>query len=418
MPIEEIKTVCFVGAGTMGCVNSLVAAISGYSVVIYDVAEDYLNQVPERHREIAAFLIDNGLCTPEIVSQAFKRVTLSPDLGQATANADLVSESVFERLDLKRKVHQTLDELCPPHTILTTNTSALLVSDIEDAVQRGDRFAALHSHLGSLLIDIVGGPRTTPETIDILKRYVLSLGGIPLVLKKEHPGYVFNAMIGPLNTMAMLLVIAGHATIEEVDRAWMFYRKAPIGLFAIMDFVGLNVIFDSLHQKAPDAYIEKLKAIMIPFLAPYIEKGELGVKTGKGFYNYPDPAFQQSKFLDNHTNLTAHYHALISTLIQNGILITLNGVAQPVDIDRAWMAAMNLDIGPFGILDQMGIDEFLSILKQQLEKELLLPENAAQAEAYLQPYVARNELGEKSGKGFYSYPDPQYKKPGFLQGIG
>ena len=69
-------------------------------------------------------------------------------------------------------------------------------------------------------------------------------------------------------------------------------------------------------------------------------------------------------------------------------------------------------------INQMGIDEYLSILKQQLEKELLLPENAAQAEAYLQPYVARNELGEKSGKGFYSYPDPEYKKPGFLQGIG
>jgi len=112
------------------------------------------------------------------------------------------------------------------------------------------------------LIDIVGGPRTKPGTIDILKRYVLSLGGIPLVLKKEHPGYVFNAMIGPLNMMAMNLVIEGHASPEEVDRAWMFYRKAPMGPFGIMDYVGLNVIFDSLHQQNPDANIEKLKAFL------------------------------------------------------------------------------------------------------------------------------------------------------------
>ena len=127
MPIEEIKTVCFVCAGTMGCVNSLVSAISGYNTVLYDVAADNLNQVPERHQEIAAFLVGSGYCVPETVPEALKRITLSPDLGKATANADLVSESVFERLDLKRKVHQKLDELCPPRTILTTNTSGLLI---------------------------------------------------------------------------------------------------------------------------------------------------------------------------------------------------------------------------------------------------------------------------------------------------
>jgi len=417
MPIEEIKTVCFVGAGTMGCVNSLVSAISGYNTVLYDVAADNLNQVPERHQEIATFLVGSGYCAPETVPDALKRITLSTDLGKATANADLVSESVFERLDLKRKVHQKLDELCPPRTILTTNTSGLLVSDIEDAVQRGDLFAALHSHLGSLLIDIVGGPRTKPDTIDILKRYVLSLGGIPLVLKKEHPGYVFNAMIGPLNMMAMNLVIAGQASPEEVDRAWMFSRKAPMGPFGIMDYVGLNVIFDSLHQQNPDANIEKLKAIIIPFLAPYIEKGELGIKSGKGFYTYPDPTYQQSNFLEAKTDVSTAYHALISVLIQSGVLVALNDVAEPENIDRAWMAATYLDIGPFGILDQMGIDDFLDLLKKQVEKGLLFPENAAQTEAYLQQFVARNELGEKSGKGFYTYPDPEYKKPGFLQGI-
>ena len=91
-------------------------------------------------------------------------MTLAADLHEAIANADLVSESVFEDLDLKRDVHRALDQAAPSHTILTTNTSALLVSDIEDVVERGDRFAAMHSHLGSLLVDIVGGPRTSPAT--------------------------------------------------------------------------------------------------------------------------------------------------------------------------------------------------------------------------------------------------------------
>jgi 3-hydroxyacyl-CoA dehydrogenase len=386
MTINEIKTVCFVGAGTMGCVNSLVAAISGYQTVLYDVAEVNLNRVPERHAEIAAFLVDSGYCTREMVSEAVKRVRPIPDLGEATANADLVSESVFERLDLKREVHQKLDELCPPRTILTTNTSALLVSDIEDAVKRGDKFAALHSHLGSLVIDIVGGPRTKPAIIDILKRYVLSLGGTPLVLKKEHPGYVLNAMIGPLVTMAMILVIADQASIEEVDRAWMAYRKASMGPFGMMDLFGLNVVYDGWHQPKSDPNTELLKPLIVPFLTPFIEKGDLGIKTGKGFYTYPDPAYQQSDFLADKTDVSAPYQALITAFVQSAVMVALNAVAQPADIDRAWMAATHLDMGPFGILDQMGIDEFLLLQKQQVDKGLLLPDNAAQAAAYLQQY--------------------------------
>jgi enoyl-CoA hydratase/3-hydroxyacyl-CoA dehydrogenase len=414
MKIPEINTVCFVGAGTMGCANSLVAAVSGYQAVLYDVAADNLNQVPQRHQEIAAFLVDSGYCAPEAISEALKRITLCPDLAEATADADLVSESVFERLELKRQVHQKLDELCPPRTILTTNTSALLVSDIEDVVHRSDRFAALHSHLGAPLIDIVGGSRTKSGTIDILKRYVLSLGGTPLILKKEHPGYVLNAMIGPLVTMAMILVIADQASIEEVDRAWMTYRKSPMGPFGMMDLFGLNVVYDGWHQPKPDPNIEKLKPIIIPFLTPYIEKGELGIKTGKGFYTYPDPTYQQSNFLEEKTDISAPYQALIAALIQSAVLVALNNVADPEDIDRAWMTATYLDIGPFGILDQIGIDEFLAILAKQVEIGLLLPDNAAQAGTYLQQYVARGELGEKTGQGFYTYPDSEFEKEGFL----
>ena len=135
----------------------------------------------------------------------------------------------------------------------------------------------------------------------------------------------------------------------------------------MMDLFGLNVVFDSWHQQKEDAGFEQLKPIIIPFLAPYIEKGELGMKTGKGFYTYPDPIYQQSNFLDGETDLTTPYHALISALIQNGVLIALNGAAEPEDIDRAWMAATYLDIGPFGILDQMGIDEFLDIMNFYVE---------------------------------------------------
>jgi len=414
-PIDEIKKVCFVGAGTMGCFNSLVAAICGYEVVIYDITPENLKKVPIAQQEMAAFLVGSGYCPPEAIAEALDRISIVGDLEAATANVDLVSESVFERLDIKRDIHQQLDKLCSPTTILTTNTSTLLVSDIEDAIQGGDRFAALHSHLGAPLIDIVGGPRTSPTTIDILKRYVLSLKGIPLVLKKEHKGYVFNAMIGPLLTTAMTLVIQGIATRDEVDRAWMLYRKAPMGPFGMMDLFGLNLILDTWQHQSGDDNFEELKSSIISFITPYLERGELGMKTGKGFYDYPNPAYGQPAFLEADSDVSIPHYAMTLALIQNGILLALKEVAEPEEIDRAWMAATSLDSGPFGILDQMGIDEFVKLSGSM--ESMLPPEDAKSVDAYLQQFVSRQELGEKSGKGVYTYPDPQYRHEGFLQGI-
>jgi len=352
MTIKEIQTVCFVGAGSMGCANSLVAAISGYDAVIFDVNQESLARVPDTQKEMAAFLVGSGYCTEADIAAGLARISCTDDLATATANADLVSESVFEDLALKRKIHKQLDELCPAKTILTTNTSALLVSDIEDAVDRGDRFAALHSHLGSPLVDIVGGPRTSAATIDVLKRYVLSTNNVPLVLKKENRGYVLNAMIGPVLATAMMLVIEGAVSKEDVDRAWMLHRRARMGPFGMMDLFGLNLIYDSWQYKQPDATSDALKPKVLSFLNPYLQKGELGMKTGKGFYSYPGPAYERPEFLHENANVSIAHDALTTAFLQSAQELAANGVATREEIDRAWMVGMKLDIGPFGILDE------------------------------------------------------------------
>jgi 3-hydroxybutyryl-CoA dehydrogenase len=277
--VREISKVCFVGAGTMGCFNALVAALSGYRAVLYDAQAEALARVPATQQEMAAFLVGSGYCLPADLPEAFERITTTGNLAEAVAGAGLVSESVFEDLELKRKIHAELDRLCEPATILTTNTSALLVSDIEDAVGRGERFAALHSHLGAPLVDIVGGPRTSAATIDLLERYVRSLRGIPMVLEKEHKGYAFNALMGPLLTTALMLVVEGLATHEEVDRAWMVNRKAPMGPFGMMDLFGLNVVYDSWRGEDPDSALGPVRAKILPYLAPRVERGDLGMKT-------------------------------------------------------------------------------------------------------------------------------------------
>jgi 3-hydroxyacyl-CoA dehydrogenase len=383
MTIAEIKTVCYVGAGTMGCYNALAAAISGYNVVLHDVDQATLQQVPQRHAELADFLVGGGYCSREDIPAALERVTLEPDLRLATANADLVSESVPERLDVKRETHRLLDEACPPHTILTTNSSTLLVSNIETAVARGDRFAALHSHLGAPLVDIVGGPRTSAATIDILERYVLSTKGVPLVLKKEYPGYVLNAMLGPVMGAALWLMVDDVATIEEVDRAWMRGQAATMGPFGMMDLFGVNVIHDSWQYRKEEPFTALLRPKILGLLQPMVERGELGMKAGKGFYQYPAPAYQQPDFLEQAPVVEPVYQALIAALVGNAVLVAAHGVADPADIDRAWQTGTFLDTGPFAILAHMGVEEFLNILASAVAAGRFKSDRAERAADYL-----------------------------------
>ena len=383
MPIDEIKTVCYVGAGTMGCYNAIAAAISGYSVVLYDVDDTMLEQVPQKHREMAAFLVGGGYCSQEEIPAALERVKVTPDLVEATHDADLVSESVFERLDVKRDIHRRLDEVCPAKTILTTNASILQVSDIEDVVARGDRFAALHSHLGSPLVDIVAGPRTDPAVIEILERYVESISGVPLVLKKEHPGYVLNAMLGSLLRAALALVVTGAASREDVDRAWMKERGAPMGPFGMMDLFGLDLILDTWLHRAGDTVQRAFKPAVLELLQPMVDSGETGMKAGKGFYDYPEPRYQQTGFIDPDSRYPDVYRPLATALVTSALALAAQSVAEPEEVDRAWMVGTFLDTGPFTMLEQTGRKSFLVALAGEVAAGRISPEQARVAETHL-----------------------------------
>jgi enoyl-CoA hydratase/3-hydroxyacyl-CoA dehydrogenase len=382
-PIDEVRTVAYIGAGMMGCVNSLVTAVSGYDVVLHDASTEMLSSVGERQAEIGGYMVAINYCTEEELAAGLKRVSTASDLAEALAHADLVSESIFEDRDVKRSVFKQVDELAPSGTIITTNTSALLVSDLEDAVERGDRFAALHSHLGAPLYDIVGGSRTSGVTIDILRRFVESLGGTAMVLKKEHPGYVFNSMNGQVMLMAVRLVLDGHATVEQVDRAWMADRSAPMGPFAMMDLFGLDLMRDSWSRPSADGHRESLRRRVEPFLSEMVDEGRLGQKSGSGFYTYPDPAYQEAGFTTAAPASEAASKALLSALVVAAAMIEANGVADRNDIDAAWRAATAQARGPFEVLDDVGVDRFIAVLDEMTAAGLVAPKTTATVRSHL-----------------------------------
>ena len=370
----------------MGCANAITAGLAGYKVIIFDISTISLDSVPLRLKEIGNFLAMQGLVLQSEVENVISKIKTTNDLVLATAHADLVSESVFENLDVKREVHKQLDRLCLPHTIITTNTSSFLVSEIDDVVSndRGRLFAALHSHLGSVLVDIVGGPRTLLSTIDILERYVLSINALPLVLKKETRGYVLNAMLGPVLATSMLLCQSGNATVAEIDRAWMSQQVVKIGPFGLIDLFGLNVVYESSQNPRPLSDYEINKAKIMALLKPYIELDELGAKKGKGFYSYPNPDYAQPDFLSVEDDIKEYNYSLLrSALINAAVILTVNDVASPDIIDNAWKVAMTSPSGPFELLNGLGGETYLKLLNEQISQGWFNNETTLMVKTYI-----------------------------------
>jgi enoyl-CoA hydratase/3-hydroxyacyl-CoA dehydrogenase len=410
----------------MGCYNSLISSMAGYDVVLYDISEEVLERVQERHREWGAFMIEQGTIDRGKLEAGLSRVSMTTDPVEAAQHSDLLSESVFERLELKRQVHRQFDALLSPHAIMTTNTSTLLLSDIESAVHRGEKFAAMHFHQPSPLVDIVAGPRTSPETIDTVKRFVQSQGQTYILLKRERAGYLHNAMYSSLLGTAMLLVVVGGADLQDVDRAWMINQNSEVGPFGMMDFVGLNIVMDAIEGtiERNDEMMGGAKLVG-DLLRPYLERGDLGVKTGRGFYTYPEPAFQKPDFITGKEENRELSRALLNSVVSIALTLVIEGYADMEDVDRSWMLTHNPDLGPFGMMDKKGLDVVLHELEDRARMiELLLGSSEIVTETtkmttdFLRPYIERGELGVNTGKGFYTYPDPAYKKPGFLTGNG
>jgi 3-hydroxybutyryl-CoA dehydrogenase len=346
----------------MGCYNSLIAALAGYDVVIYDLNSENLAKVHDSHREIGRYLSAHLNLEKSLVQAAYSRVETQSSLELALHNVDLVSESIPEILPLKRDVHAQLEQLCGPQTIITSNTSALLISDIETALVAGDRFAALHSYLGAPLMDVVASPRTSTKTIDILMRYSESLGCFALKLEKEYPGYVLNSLLGPLLATAMNLVADGHFNKISVDKAWMGFMQAPMGPFGMIDLFGLNVVRDSWQGKDVHESQQVMKDKIITFLNDYIDRGEQGMKSGQGFYAYPSPEYQQEDFLSDYQEYESIYTLLMASIVLSAIKVVGAGVVSVAVLDQCWRIGTGLSKGPFEMVFEMGVEQYVGVL--------------------------------------------------------
>lgn len=282
----KINNVCILGAGTLGTRIALQAALSGFQVAVYDInAEAFVAS-----KKVMAKILRSLSLTEEIIA----KITFTTDPAEAVADADIISESVTEELPLKRQVWAQFSALAPDKTIFTTNTSYLLPSMLVDSVDRPALFCAFHFHdvFYSKVVDIMPHPGTSEEVVSLLEDFGRALKQVPVIVRKENPGYVFNYMLMAVIGAAGKLRTKEIASIEDIDKSWMVNFHMPMGPFGILDSIGLDTAWHVTHN-LEDAGSQAFAAL----LKTYIDVGKLGEKTGEGFYTYPAPAYKDPDFL-------------------------------------------------------------------------------------------------------------------------
>ncbi|MBF0201376.1 MAG: 3-hydroxyacyl-CoA dehydrogenase [Desulfamplus sp.] len=300
LKIEDIKKVLIVGGGTMGQQTALICALHGYETVMHDISMEILEKGFDRLQKNSRRLIESGICSKEEAACAVGRISLTDSAETAALDSDLIIESVPEDPVLKGRIFARFHKLCKPETIFTTNTSTLVPSMFANAVGRADKFCAFHFHdiAVTKIVDIMPHPGTAPETIEIVREFAVSIGQIPIELKTENHGYVFNNMLMAFIDAALGLASRKVASIEDIDRSWMGVLHTQVGPFGMIDSIGVDTVWkvtDFWAGKTGDKQAFKNAA----FLKEYVDNGRLGIKSGRGFYDYPDPSFVQKDFLTN-----------------------------------------------------------------------------------------------------------------------
>jgi len=298
MNIEDIRRVLILGSGTMGQQIGLLCALKGFDVVLYDLNQEILDKAMERIGRKAKKMVKMNQYTEIQADQAIARIVTTTDPETAAKDVDIINESVPEDPVLKGKIFAQFDKLCRQDTIFTTNTSSLLPSQFAEASGRPDRLCALHFHDTSMtnVVDVMPHPGTSAETMALVKAFAEKLDQVAIVLTKEHNGYVFNNMFMALLDSALGLASKDVTSVKEIDRAWMGVMHTFIGPFGLMDSVGLDTVYKITDYWAQKLNSPKAKA-NAAFLKKFVEQGKLGLKTGEGFYTYPNPEYIQPNFV-------------------------------------------------------------------------------------------------------------------------
>ncbi|MBX7265461.1 3-hydroxyacyl-CoA dehydrogenase family protein [Micromonospora sp. Llam7] len=275
-----------VGAGLMGSGIAQVAAQAGWQVTLRDLDDTATRRGVDGIRKSLERFAEKGTISTDDVEAALGRITLTTDL-EAVADADLVVEAVFERLEIKHEVFRSLDKICKADAVLATNTSAIPVTQIAAVTERPEAVVGTHffSPVPMMkLCELVRGHRTSDATLDTAKSFAEGIGKTVVVVNRDIAGFVTTRLICALAMEAVRLVEAGVVSAEDLDTACRLGFGHAMGPLATVDLTGVDVLLNATRNIYTDTADEKF--FPPELLQRMATAGELGRKTGQGFYPY------------------------------------------------------------------------------------------------------------------------------------
>ena len=283
--MQNIKTVGVAGSGTMGAGIAIVAARAGFKTIVFDTQQPALDRARKQTEGFFAKSVERKKLTQSQVDTMLSNLTGTTRIDDL-AVCDIVIVAVFENLKVKHDVLAQLNKVCPPQTIFASNTSTLSISEIAAGSGRDEKVVGMHFCLPAQLMKLIEmspGLRTSDETFKTAWDFAKAMGQIP-VKTKDNPGFILNYFLVPFNNDAIRLVEAGVAAPADIDRAIKTGLGYPMGPLELLDLVGLDThllvaeaLYSSTHE--PRAAVPALVKRMIA-------AGQLGRKTGQGFYTY------------------------------------------------------------------------------------------------------------------------------------
>ncbi len=364
MDLEDVETITVLGAGNMGHGIAEVAALAEYDVFLRDIEESLVEEGYGQIEWSLGKLVENDRISEADADDALDRIEPVVDLEVAVADADVVIEAVPERMEIKAEVYADLEEHAPERTIFATNTSSLSISDLADATDRPEQFCGMHFFNPPVrmdLVEVVSGDLTDESTLELIEGLAERMDKTPIRVRKDSPGFVVNRVLVPLMNEAAWIVHEGDATVEAVDSTATYGLGLPMGPFELADQVGIDVGYDVLeymHGELGDAYEP------CPLIGEKVEAGELGRKSGVGFYDYDDggadiPADAGSETLERR---------LLATMANEVAALIEGDVADAATIDRAIELGAGFPEGPARLTDEAGIETLHDTLEEQFDR--------------------------------------------------